>query len=457
VLDFSKIEAGRLTLEYSDVRIRDVVEDTVELVHGRAASSGVEFIADVTEEADLIVRGDETRIRQILINLAGNAVKFTHNGEISISVSVRDKQLRFEVSDSGIGIRDENQQAIFEAFSQEDGTTTRKYGGTGLGLAICRQLVGLMQGQIGVQSTYGTGSTFWFEIPFDEARPAVAADSGAELSGLRILVVDDNQLAANSLLRRLRTWGIEASSVAGAAEALHALQHAADDPFDAVLIDLGINGANGITLAEQVAANSGAYGPKLVLLSNTAIQQAFDSARSVSIAAWISKPVRHARLKDSLSQCIARTPETDAPDAAATGVTLSAQRLLGVKVLLVEDNIVNQEVAKGMLGFLGCEYEIASNGEEAVGLVQQKYYDVVFMDCQMPVMDGFQATQAIRAAETGTTRHQIIVALTANAMAEDHEKSIRAGMDDHMTKPFMVADLNRVLRQWCTQQVARIA
>lgn len=451
VLDFSKIEAGKLTLEYSDFSIRDVIEDTAELLAARAMKNGVELIGEVAEEADVQVRGDTTRLRQILINLAGNAIKFTEEGEVVIRVlASRPGSLRFEVSDTGIGIHAAALESIFDAFSQEDGTTTRRYGGTGLGLAICRRLVRLMGGEIGVESVHGSGSTFWFEIPFEQSVPVAPHPDADAFSGRRVLVVDDKASALGVMRQQLAAWELDVCVATDTPSALAAVRAESKRgrSFDVVLVDSEIPKGDGISLAKTILSEYGVASPKIVLLSGVSMEEALDRSSSVGITALISKPVRQSRLRECLYQCLARGDEGVVPETQSVASTMSTQRLVDLDVLLVEDNVLNQEVARGMLSFLGCHCEIAANGEEALRMIERRGYDIVLMDCQMPVMDGFEATRALREAEAGTAKHQVIVALTANALPEDREKCLVAGMDDHMAKPFTVEVLNAVLRRW---------
>ncbi len=461
ILDISKIEAGKLVLDRTRIRIREAVEETVELLAGRAMSNSCELVYDIAPDADLFVECDGIRVRQILMNLVGNACKFTHEGEIAVRVSHVGRtgnvhRLRFEISDTGIGIRSENLETIFESFSQEDGGTTRRYGGTGLGLAICSELVALMDGEIGVDSEIGKGSTFWFELPL-----AVVADDGLvrrveELKGHHALVVDDNEINRDMLSALIDSWKMSAVVVDSADAALEALRESREtnELFDIALLDWNMPGKDGVELAREIGSDPVFRDLPIVLLSSSSVQEVLEENGEIPVAAYITKPVRQARLEDCLLHMLVAGEEktfTNIHSEIAANNAISKLR-----VLLVEDNQINQQVASGMLGAMGCEVEIACTGQEAVEILEQAAFDIVLMDCQMPVMDGYQATAAIRAREQERSQpRQTIIALTANALPEDRDRCLAAGMDDYLSKPFTVDRLREVLEAWLPQSLAQ--
>ena len=461
ILDFSKIEAGRLELDYIDMDVREIVEETVELLANRAHAKGLELICDVRKKADIMVSGDSIRIRQILMNLIGNAIKFTEQGEIRVTVdevSARGERtfLRFEVSDTGIGIQPDHLDRVFDSFSQEDGGTTRRFGGTGLGLAICSELVDLMGGEIGVDSTPNEGSSFWFEAPFKRVISVNSYRRIEELAGKHVLVVDDNETNLMVVSEQLSSWKMWPETVDSAPAALRELKRGSDEgsPYDAVLLDWHMPDMDGLMLADEIAGNSDYDSIKLVMLSSSAASKEADTSSCRRIDYFITKPVRQARLRDCLLHLLGTSePESQTQTLAGDGDTpLNSE---SVRVLLVEDNLINQEVAKGMLGALKAEVDIAQNGKEAIEKLEANDYAVVLMDCHMPVMDGYAATRAIREKEKDTDGdRQVIIALTANALPEDREKCLNAGMDDYLSKPFTIARLRDTLQRWTGDEEA---
>ena len=458
ILDFSKIEAGRLEIENAEFDLRTVIESTVELLAVHAQSKGIELLCDLDPGIPARVLGDQTRLRQILTNLTGNAIKFTEDGEVLVRVRTESGSgphavFRFEVIDSGIGIRPENQALIFELFSQEDDSTTRKYGGTGLGLAICRQLVELMGGQISVQSTLGCGSTFSFTVPMVLAENQDRGDALAALTRrlpLNILVVDDNATNREILQLQLEAWGLSVE-LADCAQAALGLLLNPGRCYDMVILDWHMPEVSGLDLARRIREEPHLRSIPLIMLSSAAAEDAGRTIRKAGIDIYTSKPVRQSRLMDCLLTALNPAADTDGADteqdcADDTGTV----RIAGGRVLLVEDNPVNREVALNMLQALHCEVKIAVNGQEAVRKIRHRKFDVVLMDCEMPVMDGYAATTAIREWEVqaGGGSHVPILALTAHALAEDRRRCLEVGMDDYLTKPFGMEKLRERLAQW---------
>jgi two-component system sensor histidine kinase/response regulator len=453
ILDFSKVEAGKLELERVEFGLREAVEETIEIFAGRAHAKGLELACAIELDVSGTVRGDPMRLRQVLINLVGNAIKFTDSGEVIVRVRAvgKDGLLRFEVIDTGIGIPDEAQAHIFNAFSQADSFTTRKYGGTGLGLAICRQLAALMGGEIGVHSEVNRGSTFWFEVrlePIADASPTLTRLPRLNLIGLRALIVDDNASNREILQQHLQSWGAEVVAAETSAAALAAL--GADGAgFDLGLVDDQMPGMDGIQLAKLIRQDPRWSGLRLILQS-TRDDHESGSESSQLFTAILTKPLRRSQL----FACVTRVMSTEPGTAMAAPPSRSAQaapaaREVGPKILLVEDNPVNREVAVGMLESLGCTADAAENGWLAIAAMNTATYDAVLMDCQMPVMDGLTATGEIRRREQTSGAARVpIIALTANAMDGDRERCLAAGMDDFLSKPFTQQQLATLLRRW---------
>jgi two-component system sensor histidine kinase/response regulator len=465
ILDFSKIEAGKLELENVDFDVHEVAEEVAELLAGRAQAKGLELACQVDDDVAAVLRGDPGRLRQVLINLVGNAVKFTEHGEVLITVKRAAENetsstpgstfLRFAVRDTGIGITQEARGRLFKAFSQADGSTTRTFGGTGLGLVICKQLVEMMGGEIDISSRPGVGSTFWFTARFTTVETASArVASGPDLAELRVLIGDHNQTSCTILQRYVMACGMTSAATDTAHGVLTMLREAQVQgaPYDIALIDTKIRGMHSIELARAIAAEPELRCTRVIMLNGLAAREMPDSAREAGVAAYLNKPVRRAEL----FQCIAGAMGAPSPDAANPRPLESPlenqEAPLGAHVLLVEDNSVNQEICVQMLVNLGCDVEVVNDGRAALETAFKQAYDVVLMDCQMPVMDGFEASAAIRSREieaAGPGRRRLpIIALTANAMAGDRERCLAAGMDDYLSKPFKKEALRAVLERW---------
>jgi len=457
ILDFSKIEAGRLDLESVDFDIRHLVEDIAGLLSLPAHNKSLEFACSLPDDLPDTVRGDPLRLRQIVTNLVGNAVKFTASGEVLLKLTmtgVDDETMRarFEVSDTGIGIDPADQVAMFESFSQADVGTTRRYGGTGLGLAISRQLVELMGGEIGVRSQRGQGSTFWFTVPLERGGTVRGGAPKAPLTERHILVVDDNATNRAILTRFLRSWGIRSEAVEGGTEALEAITRAAagGGPFDAALLDLNMPEMDGIELARRIAADRGHPPVKLVLLTSSGQRGEADRAREAGISAYLTKPVRQSSLFDCLATVMAG-PRTETVGSALDTVPAGPARpAMAGKILLAEDNPVNRQVAMAMLKRLGFLVDVAVDGAEAVNAASLNRYRAILMDCQMPILDGYEATREIRSVE-GDTRHTPVIAVTAAAMKSDPERCLAAGMDDYLAKPLSLKTISAVLERWAPE------
>ncbi len=455
ILDFSKVEAGKLHFEVLDFDLRHAIEGTNDLLAERAFTKGVELVSLVDHDVPAALRGDPGRLRQVLTNLVGNAVKFTDHGEVLVHASLEgqspvDAVVRFEVKDSGIGIPEDAQPLLFEAFTQADGSTTRKYGGTGLGLAISKRLVELMGGEIGVRSTSGAGSTFWFTARFLKQPAGAGAETlpEATLHGRRVLVVDDNETNRMVLHHQLASWGIQDSAVAGGAEALIALRDAALDgrPFEVVILDRQMPAMDGLMLARAIKREPAIAAVRLIMMTSLGNVGDDDLLTAAGVIECLTKPVKQAQVRESLSRALAQPlsgpilPRRVAPSTPVPHGTRG-------RVLIAEDNIVNQKVALLQLRRLGYSADAVANGAEAVEALSRIAYDVVLMDCQMPEVDGYEATRLIREGRHGSRRVPII-AMTANALPGDRVKCLEAGMDDYLAKPIKISELHAVLARW---------
>jgi PAS domain S-box-containing protein len=451
ILDLSKIEAGRIELESIDFDVAAVIEDVAELFAGQAQAKGLELVISVGDDVPAAVRGDPGRLRQVLSNLLGNAVKFTSTGLVMVSASAgsaagNGTTLRLQVDDTGIGIGAEEAARIFEPFAQADSTTTRKYGGTGLGLAITRQLVELMGGRCGVDSEVGVGSSFWCTLLLPAARRSVTARPSATengLAGANVLVVDDNPVNRVVLEGYLRGWGMEVTVAGSGGAALEAAKGAAvaGRPFGLALIDMHMPVMDGLQLARALSADPATASTSTVLLTGSGEDRDVRPSGQAGISAQLTKPVRRDRLRRCLGDVIAAGPAR-----ATTPFAEASPRSRGV-ILLAEDNVINQKVAVAMLESGGYRVDVVADGLAAVTAVRARQYDVVLMDCHMPEMDGFEAAAAIR-AEEGEHRRAPIIALTAGAMQEDRERCLAAGMDDHLAKPVKKDDLLAAVARW---------
>jgi signal transduction histidine kinase/CheY-like chemotaxis protein len=462
ILDFSKVEAGRLAIEDLNFDLRMVVEEVNEMLAPRAEEKGLELILHYPPDMPRFFIGDAGRIRQVLTNLVGNALKFTAKGQVVTTVKRQDSdngiaRMEVAVADTGVGIAPDKVGLLFEKFSQVDGSTTRKYGGTGLGLAISKQLIVLMGGTIGVDSRPGEGSTFRFTLPLklDPEQPAnpVAID---DLRNLRALIVDDNEVNRRVLHEQIASWGMRNGSFGTPEEALQALRAAQDggDPYHFALLDYHMPGMDGVTLARAIKADPAIRGVRIVMLTS-ASQLEGSKDGEPCIEACLRKPVRQSQLMNTLSAVWSKNPK-DGPPAPPKPKNRAAERKAAlaakaggaaIRVLVAEDNPVNQKVATAMLVKLGVRADLAANGREAVDMAEVAPYDLILMDCQMPELDGYDAASEIRLRE-GARRRVAIVAMTAEAMAGSRERCLAAGMDDHIAKPVKVEDLFDALMKW---------
>jgi signal transduction histidine kinase/DNA-binding response OmpR family regulator len=460
ILDFSKIEAGKLAFEELDFDLHEAVDGSLEMLAQRAESKGLELACLVESNVPVHLRGDPGRLRQVLINFVGNAIKFTERGEVVVKVSLEsetetDASLRFEVKDTGIGIPAEAQARLFQAFSQADGSTTRKYGGTGLGLAISKQLIERMHGTPGVQSVPGQGSLFWFTARLTKQPESAHAPVENELVNLRVLIVDDNETNRHILQQQTRAWKMRSGAATNADEALAELWSAlnAADPYQIVLLDMQMPGTNGLTLARTIKAESKLAGVRLVLLSSLGGRVSADELKAAGIDDCLVKPVKQSRLFDSLATVMATAVvgSTNKAKKVSRPSSSPAPATQKLRILLAEDNTVNQQVALGMLQKLGYRADAVADGTEVLEALNRIRYDVVFMDCQMPQLDGYETTRRIRQLEQKRTApfdwkapvH--IIAMTANAMEGDREKCLAAGMNDYLSKPVRRNELKAAL------------
>jgi signal transduction histidine kinase/CheY-like chemotaxis protein/HPt (histidine-containing phosphotransfer) domain-containing protein len=467
ILDFSKIEAGKLTFDLLDFDLTEAIEGILDMLAERAQGKGIELASIIPPDTPTRLRGDPGRLRQILANLIGNAIKFTEKGEIVVRVFKESETethvvVRFDVEDTGIGIAAEAQARLFQAFNQADGSTTRKYGGTGLGLAISKQLVAMMEGQIGVHSEPGHGSTFWFTAQLEKQ----AADAEAperysrDLSYLQVLVVDDNATNRQILNHQLLAWNITTGSAASGDEALTILRAAADGkPYDAALLDVRMPDMDGLALARAIKADPTIASTRLIVLTSLGQSLTAGELKAIGIHAYVSKPVKQSSLFDCLVNAMGKTAAEKVlvKSAVAASVRIRSESNLPlekVRILLAEDNSINQRVALGQLRNLRYRANAVANGLEVLQALEQISYDIILMDCQMPEMDGFEATQAIRKREQSLEQAcpwkspVYIIAMTANAMQGDREKCLAAGMDDYLSKPVRAPELQAVLEGW---------
>jgi PAS domain S-box-containing protein len=459
ILDFSKIEAGKLELETINFSLRNAVEDVAYTLAKRAQDKGLEMACLVDPDLASSLRGDPGRLRQVLVNLVGNAIKFTHQGEIVIRAEPKQETdqyvvVHFSVQDTGIGIPYERQAAVFDRFTQADGTTTRTYGGTGLGLTISKQLVEVMGGKIGLESKPGLGTTFWFDVQFEKILPEKRGVTGpltlgpVNLSHARVLIVDDNQTNRMVLIKNVELLGSRVDAVSSGAKGIESLRnaHRASDPYHVVLLDMQMPGMDGEQTARAIKTDPSIKDVKILIL--TSMGQRGDASRleALGCSGYLLKPVKQQMLFDAVLAVLGRSE-----DEVATLITrhvLSEKRKEGIRLLLAEDNPVNQKLAVILLQKAGYLVDAVDTGTQAVEKIQTNSYSVVLMDVQMPEMDGFQATRLVRAWESQTGRHVPIIAMTAYAMAGDRERCLDAGMDDYITKPLEPRALFNVLDRW---------
>lgn len=473
ILDFSKLEAGEMELEILDFDLRSCLEEVADLFAPTAHAKGLELAVLMPPEVPRYLRGDASRLRQILNNLVSNAIKFTHRGEVVIQAEVLQEtathvHLRLSVRDTGIGIPAAAQSKLFQPFSQVDASTTRKYGGTGLGLAICKQLTELMEGTISLQSQEGQGSTFSVELtlerqPYVQQLAQPSARVPVDLQGKRLLVVDDNATNRKILRCQAAAWGMVVEEAENAYQAMDKLRQAVREgrPFPLAVLDMQMPEVDGETLGRWIKADPQLAETQLVMMTSLGLGDHSRRAAEIGFAAYLVKPVKQSRLQEALVMALGKssglstsllgmspvlpqtTPREDRPRQS-------------LRILLAEDNPVNQKVALRQLESLGYKADVVANGQEVLDLLQQVRYDLILMDCQMPVMDGYEATRRLRQQERRSGHRTVVIAITANAMQEDRERCLQAGMDDYLSKPVLKEDLQRLLNHW-SQVIAQSA
>ena len=469
ILDFSKIESGHVELESVEFDLGKMVEDAAAMFAQTAEKKGLELATQVLPpNRTLMLRGDPFRLRQVLINLINNAVKFTGQGEVIVRAAVVSEakgasRVYLSVEDTGVGIAPEAREKVFERFAQADGSTTRQFGGTGLGLAICRRLVELMGGQIGLESQLGKGTRFWVDLMLPEVPDAALAPAPIpRLGGLRVLVVDDSPTHLDILKTQLAGWGMAVTGAASGELALRAMHGAvsAGAPFELAIVDRQMPLMDGLQLARAIQTSQALAKTLLVMLGSSHAAGTAGEPEQAAKLRCVDKPIRQAQLHEAIASSLA-TGHGAAPAVPAVAdpeAPLPRAATLRGKALLAEDNIVNQMVAQAMLASLGLAVEIANNGQEALLLATAQAFDIVLMDCQMPILDGYQATALLRQREAQDGRGRLpVIALTANAMDGDRDQCLAAGMDDYLAKPYTRIQLEQVLDRWLRPLAAEAA
>jgi PAS domain S-box-containing protein len=457
ILDYSKIEAHKLDLEILDFDLRAMLEDFAVMQSLSAHEKGLEFICSTAPDVPTFLCGDPGRLRQILTNLTGNAIKFTSQGEVAVAASLlletdSDAVVRFSIRDTGIGIPVDKQQMLFQKFTQVDSATSRKYGGTGLGLAISKQLSEIMGGEIGIISAEGQGSEFWFTVRLEKQTTVPQTKTPRkDIAGLRILVVDDNATNREVLMSQLAAWDVVAEEAVDGITALSALYkaRAAGNPFVGAILDMQMPRMTGAVLAQAIKADATLKDIRLILMTSVAERGDAKRMQEIGFVAYLTKPMRQSDLYSCLTVVLTGTPEAQTEQQLVTRHSIREMNRGAVRILLAEDNIVNQQVALGILKKLGLRADAVANGKEVIKALETIPYDLVLMDVQMPGMDGYEATTNIRDPQSGVLNHTIpIIAMTANAMQGDREKCIAAGMNDYVYKPIKPDALTKALETW---------
>ena len=467
ILDFSKMEVGKLNFDNTDFDLFDSVGDAIELLAEPAQDKGLELICGFSTEVPQWVRGDPIRLRQIIFNLVGNGIKFTDRGEVVVRVSAEEISeesivLSFEIKDTGIGIAPGLEEQILEPFEQADGTITRRFGGTGLGLPIARQLIEMMGGKLSIESAPGKGSIFRFTT---RLKTAVATHDQEccqqwNLPSMKVLVAGDNGACRDMLGDHLSNWGMATDVVAGGQQAMETLRAAASrsQPFDLALLDLNMSDMSGIEVAQVINADAALSVTRVIVLATIGQHGDPEVAKGLENLAFLTKPVRQSELHSLIKTLMSMTREESSPMSQravlAESPTPDPEPTFGAAILLAEDNLVNQEVTREYLRSLGCRIDVVETGLEALAALERTSYDLVLMDCQMPEMDGFEATVMLRLREQqqNQKRRTPVIAITANAFENERQRCLEAGMDDYISKPFNRDDLQVILQRWFNQQ-----
>jgi two-component system sensor histidine kinase/response regulator len=467
ILDFSKIEAGKLEFEHIDFNLYNTIEDAIQLLALKAHEKGLEIIHQISPEVPSLLQGDPIRLRQIIANMMNNSIKFTDSGEVSVSIelvseSLESVVLAFKIRDTGIGIPVDRQDRLFKSFSQVDSSTTRRFGGTGLGLAICKRLSEMMGGEIGYQSNEGGGSTFWFTARFKK-QARIGEDPirlPTEIRKKRVLVVDDNRTNREVLSNYLNIWGCRSRVASNGPEALKMLYRSMEehDPFQLAIIDHMMPDMDGTALGMAIKATPSLGKLHMVMLTSGGLSGDARRIRELGFDACINKPVKQSLLYNCLVTLFCRAEDDDPHDMQKVELSsplLALKRYDNYRILVVDDNSINLKVALKMLNVYGLNTGTATNGQEAVQMLSTKPFDLVLMDIQMPIMDGYEATARIRDPNSSVRAHDIpIIAMTANAMKGDKEKCLQAGMEDYISKPIDPNELQSLLDKWLFKKTA---
>ncbi|BAY92255.1 response regulator [Tolypothrix sp. LEGE 11397] len=459
ILDLSKLEAGEMLLENLAFDLSTCIEEVLDLLAPLAHHKGLEIAALIHRNVPTLLQGDASRLRQVLMNLIGNAIKFTATGEVVVQAELKAEtatqaSIYFAIIDTGLGITPQEQRKLFTPFTQVDASNTRQYGGTGLGLAICKQIVNLMGGEIGVQSNLGKGSKFWFEVPFPkQTQPSLPGKERESLKNRRLLVVDDNATNRKIIHHQASNWGMQVDGAPSAATALQMLEEAAllRIPYHVILIDMQMPQTDGMTLAQQIKSNPIIADIPLILLTSSNQKSELENSRRSGFASYLIKPVKPSRLLDTILNVLESPSTIEQRSCPLPLKKIASSTKSKLRLLLAEDNRVNQKVALKQLQSLGYEADVAANGEEVLQLIEKIPYDLILMDCQMPILDGLETTREIRRLpENYFASHSqpIVIAMTANAMAEDKQLCLNAGMDDYLSKPVVKDKLALLLEHW---------
>jgi PAS domain S-box-containing protein len=455
LLDFSKIEAGKMEMEVMDFDLRLTVDDVCDMMAWKIQQKGLKFTALVHHDVPSLLRGDPGRLRQVLINLVSNAVKFTDEGSVSVRVVLEKEdadsvQLYFTVSDTGIGIPSESRPRMFHVFSQADSSTTRRYGGTGLGLAISRKIVKLMEGEIGYESELGQGSTFWFKVPFLKQKGCSEKIHYGDIRGKKILIVDPNETNRIVMVHRLRNWECRFQEAQDAAQAMECLEEAArvGDPYDIAIVDMQLPDRDGVELAGRIRGDPALSATRLILMTSMGKPGDGGRMKKAGFSGYLSKPVQYGKLFKCLCAVIGSEAKKHSP-LLITQHTISENEKKRIRILVAEDNTINQKVALRTLQKFGYRADAVANGQEAVNQLKEIPYDLVFMDIQMPEMDGLEAVRLIREASSGVQDPRVpVIAMTAGNRKDDRKRCLAAGMNDFICKPVEPDEMYALLRKY---------